>query len=68
MGPGGAQDFCPLQPLSGDTRPPAGAGLGAGLHLEHGAQIGWDLGPCAVVLAPGQTSPGATKLKLTIGD
>lgn len=31
MGPGGAQDFCPLQPLSGDTRPPAGAGLGAGL-------------------------------------
>ena len=57
MGPGGAQDFCPLQALSGDKRPPAGAGLGVGLHLGDGAQTGWDLGPWAVVLAPGQTFP-----------
>ena len=52
----------------GDKGPPAGAGLGEGLHPGDRAHTGWGLGPRAEVLAPGQTSPWATKLEETIGD
>ena len=33
-----------------------------------GTETGWDLGPFAAVLAPGQTSPQATKYKETMRD
>ena len=32
-----------------------------------GYKTGWDFGPFAAMLAPGHTSPGATKYKETLG-
>ena len=37
-------------------------------RVSSGLETGWDLGPFAAVLAPGQTSPRATKCKETLWD